>query len=410
MARKIKKYKTGIFSQKQLLKQRITLSIFVVFSILMLTLIFKYDLPFIMVYALGSGLFVLILALSNDTVLLVNKFARDCDVDSLLKNIDKLLENERLNEESVNYLKILKATYLILVDPLLAKELSKEVYKPKISAYYVAYFDCMISLCFAFNEIEKAKEIIRYIKDRKSISKVFINMFEREVTICSGVHSIDNIEKKKNVKAAKFFRVANLYSIMTYYNVRKDTEKAKEYAKLYLEENVNFKTYNEQAKKILGILEENKEQAVPKTVMIYLEKDNQYLMLYRNKKEVDINKGKYIGVGGHVEENETPDDALVREVKEETGLDLVSFKKRGIVYFVLNGYVEEMHVYTSSDFKGEIIECNEGELSWVDKEKVPQLNLWEGDIYFLDKILKDEDYFQMKLIYENDVLIKKEDM
>ena len=147
-----------------------------------------------------------------------------------------------------------------------------------------------------------------------------------------------------------------------------------------------------------------------KTVMIYLEKNNQYLMLYRNKKEVDINKGKYIGVGGHVEPNETPNEAVVREVKEETGFDLISFKKEGIVYFVLNGYVEEMHVYTSNEFEGELIECNEGELSWVDKFKVPELNLWEGDIYFLNKILNNEGYFKMRLIYENDVLIRKEDV
>ena len=79
-----------------------------------------------------------------------------------------------------------------------------------------------------------------------------------------------------------------------------------------------------------------------KTVMIYLEKDNKYLMLYRNKKKKDINKNKYIGVGGHVEKGETPDEAIVREVKEETGLDLLSFIKRGLVYFVLNGYEEEM--------------------------------------------------------------------
>ena len=86
--------------------------------------------------------------------------------------------------------------------------------------------------------------------------------------------------------------------------------------------NTKFERFNNNARKTLGILVEN----VPKTVMIYLEKNNQYLMLYRNKKEIDINKGKYIGVGGHVEKNETEDQAVVREVKEETGLDLLSFK------------------------------------------------------------------------------------
>lgn len=143
-----------------------------------------------------------------------------------------------------------------------------------------------------------------------------------------------------------------------------------------------------------------------KTVMIYLEKDNKYLMLYRNKKKKDINKNKYIGVGGHVEKGETPDEAIVREVKEETGLDLLSFIKRGLVYFVLNGYEEEMYIYTSLDFKGELIECNEGELSWIDKGKVMSLPIWEGDKYFLKHLLEDEKYFEMRLIYEDDKLIE----
>ena len=143
-----------------------------------------------------------------------------------------------------------------------------------------------------------------------------------------------------------------------------------------------------------------------KTVMIYLEKENQYLMLYRNKKEKDINKNKYIGVGGHVEKGETPDQALIREVKEETGLDLLSFIKRGLVYFVLNGYEEEMYIYTSLDFKGELIECNEGDLLWVDKDKVMSLPIWEGDKYFLKYLLEEDKYFVMRLIYEDDKLIK----
>lgn len=142
------------------------------------------------------------------------------------------------------------------------------------------------------------------------------------------------------------------------------------------------------------------------TVMIYLEKENQYLMLYRNKKEKDINKNKYIGVGGHVEKGETPDQALIREVKEETGLDLLSFNKRGLVYFVLNGYEEEMYIYTSLDFKGELIECNEGDLLWVDKDKVMSLPIWEGDKYFFKYLLEEDKYFVMRLIYEDDKLIK----
>lgn len=142
------------------------------------------------------------------------------------------------------------------------------------------------------------------------------------------------------------------------------------------------------------------------TVLVYIEQNNKYLMLYRNKKEKDINKNKYIGIGGHVEEGETPDVTLIREVKEETGLNLLSFIKRGIVYFVLNGYVEEMHVYTSNNFEGEMIECNEGELIWVNKNEVLNLPIWAGDKYFLKHLLEDDKYFTMKLVYEDDNLVE----
>lgn len=142
------------------------------------------------------------------------------------------------------------------------------------------------------------------------------------------------------------------------------------------------------------------------TVLVYIEENNKYLMLYRNKKEKDINKNKYIGIGGHVEEGETPDVTLIREVKEETGLNLLSFIKRGIVYFVLNGYVEEMHVYTSNNFEGEMIECNEGELIWINKNEVLNLPIWAGDKYFLKHLLEDDKYFTMKLVYEDDNLVE----
>ena len=142
------------------------------------------------------------------------------------------------------------------------------------------------------------------------------------------------------------------------------------------------------------------------TVLVYIEENNKYLMLYRNKKEKDINKNKYIGIGGHVEEGETPDVTLIREVKEETGLKLLSFIKRGIVYFVLNGYTEEMHVYTSNNFEGEMIECNEGELIWINKKEVLNLPIWAGDKYFLKHLLEDDKYFTMKLVYEDDNLVE----
>lgn len=142
-----------------------------------------------------------------------------------------------------------------------------------------------------------------------------------------------------------------------------------------------------------------------KTTIIYLEKDNKYLMLHRNKKEKDLNKDKWIGVGGHIEEYESPDQCIVREVKEETNLDLLSFKLCGEVTFDIDGYLEIMYVYTSKDFIGELKECDEGTLEWIDKDKINTLNIWEGDIIIFENMQK-EDYFKLKMIYINDKLIE----
>lgn len=144
-----------------------------------------------------------------------------------------------------------------------------------------------------------------------------------------------------------------------------------------------------------------------KTTLIYIEKDDKYLMLHRNKKEHDINKDKWIGVGGHVEENETIDECVVREVKEETNLDLISYKLRGEVLFVLNGYEELMYVYTSNEFKGVLKECDEGTLEWVEKKNVLNLPIWEGDKLIFDSLYRDK-YFKLKLVYVNDELIFSE--
>ena len=141
-----------------------------------------------------------------------------------------------------------------------------------------------------------------------------------------------------------------------------------------------------------------------KTTLIYLEKDDKYLMLHRNKKVNDINKDKWIGVGGHVEENETIDQCVIREVKEETNLDLISYKLHGEVLFVLNGYEELMYVYTSKEFEGVLKECNEGTLEWINKKEVTNLPIWEGDKFIFELMNKDE-YFKIKLVYKNDILI-----
>ena len=143
-----------------------------------------------------------------------------------------------------------------------------------------------------------------------------------------------------------------------------------------------------------------------KTVICYIEKDNKYLMLYRNKKQNDLNGGKWIGIGGHVEDEETYDQAILREVKEETNLQLKSFKKRGVINFTYDDFKEIMVVYTSDEFEGELGNCDEGDLFWIEKDKIFSLNLWEGDKIFLDYLINDKEYFNLDLIYEKGKLKK----
>lgn len=142
------------------------------------------------------------------------------------------------------------------------------------------------------------------------------------------------------------------------------------------------------------------------TTLCYIEKDGCYLMLHRISKKHDLNKDKWIGVGGHVEDGESPEECLVREVMEETGLSLESFAFRGLVTFTQEGYgTEYMCLYTAVPCDGEIKECDEGVLTWVPLEQIPSLNLWEGDRIFL-KLLenKEEPFFSLKLTYKGDTL------
>ena len=141
------------------------------------------------------------------------------------------------------------------------------------------------------------------------------------------------------------------------------------------------------------------------TVLAYIEIEGFYLMLYRNKKKNDMNQGKWLGVGGHIEEGETPFQAVVREVKEETGLTLKSAEYRAIINFVNDDYVEIIYQYTSSDFTGEVIDCNEGELKWFPKDEVMSLPMWEGDKYFLDPLIKNEPFFEITIVYQNNKLV-----
>lgn len=143
------------------------------------------------------------------------------------------------------------------------------------------------------------------------------------------------------------------------------------------------------------------------TTLCYIEKDNQYLMLHRVSKTQDINKDKWIGVGGHFEAEESPEECLLREVREETGLVLTSYRFRGIVTFISDKWqTEYMCLYTADAYEGDLTECDEGVLSWVDKDMLHTLNLWEGDKIFLDLLAKDTPFFSLKLRYDGDRLVE----
>ena len=142
------------------------------------------------------------------------------------------------------------------------------------------------------------------------------------------------------------------------------------------------------------------------TTLCYIEKGNKYLMLHRISKKKDGNKDKWIGVGGHFEKGESPEDCLLREVKEETGLELTSYQFRGIVTFISNEWPDEyMCLYTADRYTGDIGNCDEGELVWVEKEKIMDLNIWEGDKIFLKLLMENQPFFSLKLEYKGDKLV-----
>ena len=146
------------------------------------------------------------------------------------------------------------------------------------------------------------------------------------------------------------------------------------------------------------------------TTLCYIEKDEKYLMIHRIKKKHDVNKDKWIGIGGKFERGESPEDCILRETKEETGLTLTDYRLRGVLTFVYNDDDEEMEyifLYTADGFAGELAECNEGTLEWVPKTQIDRLNLWEGQyaptglstnrlkgVHILDHYVSMEEYNQ----------------
>ena len=141
------------------------------------------------------------------------------------------------------------------------------------------------------------------------------------------------------------------------------------------------------------------------STLCYIEKDGCWLMLHRVKKKNDVNHDKWIGVGGKFEEGESPEDCLLREVREETGLTLTEYRFRGLVTFVSNEAPNEyMHLFTAGGFEGVLRDCDEGELAWIKKEDLLALPAWEGDKIFLRLLDEDVPFFSLKLRYEGETL------
>ena len=142
------------------------------------------------------------------------------------------------------------------------------------------------------------------------------------------------------------------------------------------------------------------------TSLCYIERDGKYLMLHRTKKVNDENHDKWIGVGGKFEEGESPEECMLREVQEETGLTLTAWRYRGIVTFVSNEWSGEyMHLFTADGYSGELKSCEEGELEWVEKERLYSLPIWEGDKIFLHLLDSGRPFFSLKLRYEGERLV-----
>ena len=141
------------------------------------------------------------------------------------------------------------------------------------------------------------------------------------------------------------------------------------------------------------------------TTLCYIERGNEYLMLHRTKKKNDANHDKWLGIGGHIEPGETPMECVLREALEETGLTLLDCRYRGIVHFRSDRWEnEEMHLFTAARWTGELITCDEGDLEWVDRDRLLALPLWEGDKIFLRLLRDGAEGFDLTLTYEGERL------
>lgn len=141
------------------------------------------------------------------------------------------------------------------------------------------------------------------------------------------------------------------------------------------------------------------------TTLCYLDVGGQTLLLHRVKKKNDVNHDKWIGIGGKFEHGESPEECMLREFREETGLTLVNWAYRGIVTFVSQDWCEYMHLFTATGFEGELCECEEGTLEWVPWDCVTQLPIWEGDKVFLRLLRERNAFFSLKLVYEGERLV-----
>ena len=144
------------------------------------------------------------------------------------------------------------------------------------------------------------------------------------------------------------------------------------------------------------------------TTLCYIEQDEKYLMLHRVKKENDLNHDKWIGVGGKLEDGETPEECLLREVQEETGYTLTQYRLRGIITFLSDEWESETgYLYRATGFTGTQCTCDEGDLVWVPKKEIESLKLWEGDKIFFRLLEEDKGVFSLKLRYEGDTLVEQ---